>query len=140
MKGNRDGARADFLKRIAEIARTYKGPVALMSFERAIVAGLGELVPTVPRGSVVGSQQFLAGLWGKASRARKTPTASRLFGSVPDGIGFYAVDVKLVALARAWMTRQALDLPLFAWTVRTPRQRAAAARWADAPIFEGYEA
>jgi len=31
-------------------------------------------------------------------------------------------------------------LPLFTWTVRTPRQRAAAARWADAPIFEGYEA
>jgi hypothetical protein len=31
-------------------------------------------------------------------------------------------------------------LPLFTWTVRTLRQRARAARWADAPIFEGYEA
>jgi hypothetical protein len=38
------------------------------------------------------------------------------------------------------VSRQAADLPLFTWTVRTPRQRAAAARWADAPIFEGYEA
>ena len=41
-----------------------------------------------------------------------------------------------VAVARTWMRRHGLDLPLFTWTVRTPRQRAAAARWADAPIFE----
>jgi hypothetical protein len=31
-------------------------------------------------------------------------------------------------------------LPLFSWTIRTLRERAAAAKWADAPIFEGYEA
>jgi hypothetical protein len=42
-------------------------------------------------------------------------------------------------VARTWMTRHGVDLPLFTWTVRTPRQRARAARWADAPIFEGYE-
>ena len=38
------------------------------------------------------------------------------------------------------MTRHAIDLPLFSWTIRTRRERATAARWADAPIFEGYEA
>jgi glycerophosphoryl diester phosphodiesterase len=38
------------------------------------------------------------------------------------------------------MSRRSQDLPLFTWTVRTPRQRARAAKWADAPIFEGYEA
>ena len=32
------------------------------------------------------------------------------------------------------------ELPLFSWTIRTARERRAAARWADAPIFEGYEA
>jgi hypothetical protein len=29
--------------------------------------------------------------------------------------------------------------PLFTWTVRTPEDRAIAAAWADAPIFEGFE-
>jgi hypothetical protein len=29
-------------------------------------------------------------------------------------------------------------LPLFTWTVRTKENRATAAQWADAPIFEGY--
>jgi glycerophosphoryl diester phosphodiesterase len=48
--------------------------------------------------------------------------------------------VKLAAVARKWLVRQSLQIPLFTWTVRTPRQRATAARWADAPIFEGYEA
>jgi glycerophosphoryl diester phosphodiesterase len=140
VKGNRNGPRVEFLKKISQHAQGYKGPVALMSFERPIVAAFGEFAPRVPRGPVVGSQQFLAGLWGKASRAEKARVAPRLFGLGPESGSFYAVDIRLVALARAWMTRQALDVPLFTWTVRTPRQRAAAARWADAPIFEGYEA
>ncbi len=71
---------------------------------------------------------------------RESAAVSRAFGSGRGSVGFYAVDVKLVAVARKWMSRHAPDLPLFTWTVRTPRQRAAAARWADAPIFEGYEA
>jgi hypothetical protein len=33
-----------------------------------------------------------------------------------------------------------MGLPLFTWTVRTERERAIAAKWADAPIFEGYRA
>ena len=111
-----------------------------MSFDRKIVTALGELAPAIPRGAVVGGHQLLASLWTGRSGTRESPAASRVFGSAHDGVGFYAVDVKLVAVARKWMSRHALDLPLFTWTVRTPRQRAAAARWADAPIFEGYEA
>jgi hypothetical protein len=58
----------------------------------------------------------------------------------PEGVAFYAVQITIVAVARAWMRRRSQELPLFTWTVRTPRQQARAARWADAPIFEGYEA
>jgi hypothetical protein len=35
--------------------------------------------------------------------------------------------------------REVLDMPLFTWTVRTPKDRLRADRWADAPIFEGFE-
>jgi hypothetical protein len=38
------------------------------------------------------------------------------------------------------MIRHGVTLPLFSWTIRSRRERAAATRWADAPIFEGYEA
>lgn len=140
VKGKGRAPNAAFLEKIARQARAYGGPIALMSFNRAVVAALGERAPTIPRGAVVGGKQVLASLWAARGRMRKGGAASRIFGSKGVGVNFYAVDVKLVAGARKWTRRHALDLPLFTWTVRTPRQRAAAARWADAPIFEGYEA
>jgi glycerophosphoryl diester phosphodiesterase len=132
--------RPEFLERIARQASAYKGPIALMSFDRGSVAALGGLAPTVPRGPVVGGRQLIASLLAARRRRRESPAASRLFASAPEGVAFYAVDIKLAAVARSWMTRRGQALPLFTWTVRTLRQRARAARWADAPIFEGYEA
>jgi glycerophosphoryl diester phosphodiesterase len=129
---------APFLEEIARQAIAYKGPIALMSFNSTVVAALAELAPKVPRGLIVGGQQVVAKLWVGATRGRGDVVARELALGA-GGVAFYAVDVKLVAGARKWLARQALDLPLFTWTVRTPRQRAAAARWADAPIFEGYE-
>ena len=111
-----------------------------MSFDRRVVAALAELAPSVPRGVIIGSRQLISGLWASGSRGRAGPVAPRPLGSAPESIGFYAVQVNLVALARAWIRRRAHQLLLFTWTVRTPRQRARALRWADAPIFEGYEA
>jgi glycerophosphoryl diester phosphodiesterase len=132
--------RPEFLESIARQASAYDGPIALMSFDRGIVAALGALAPAVPRGLVIGGRQLIASLLAARSRRRESPAASRLFASAPEGVAFYAVEVKLAAVARAWMSRRGQDLPLFTWTVRTPRQRVRAARWADAPIFEGYEA
>ena len=57
----------------------------------------------------------------------------------PAGSAFLAIDVRLLRATRAWMTRRALDLPLYSWTIRSRRERATAARYADAPIFETYE-
>jgi len=139
VKANDATARGVFLDKIARAARGYHGPIALMSFNRSIVAELGVRAPKVPRGRVVGSQQILSALWAGRRAKRAGPARPRLLAPSRDGVAFYAVDVKLVAMARKWLTRNALDLPLFTWTVRTPRQRAVAARWADAPIFEGIE-
>jgi glycerophosphoryl diester phosphodiesterase len=129
-----------FLENVAQLAAAYGGPIALMSFDRTTVAALGQLAPAIPRGAVIGSRQMLSGLWVGRKKRRETPAASRLLASAPEGVAFYAVNTQLVALARGWMSRRSQDLPLFTWTVRTPRQRARAAKWADAPIFEGYEA
>ncbi len=36
--------------------------------------------------------------------------------------------------------REVVRMPLFTWTVRSDEDRLIAAQWADAPIFEGFEA
>lgn len=140
VKANGKAPPKTFLDKIARQARAYDGPIALMSFNRDVVAGLGRLAPTVPRGLVVGSHQLPAGWWAAPSAASRGRILTRLLGSAPTGIAFLAVDVRMLRRARAWVSQHAPELVLFSWTVRTARERRAAERWADAPIFEGYEA
>jgi glycerophosphoryl diester phosphodiesterase len=125
-----------FLDRIARQARAYKGPIALMSFDGDVVAALAKLAPTIPRGPVIG----LPKRWWATPAAAGSATIGRLLNRAPAGSGFLAVDVRMLRATRNWMTRHAISLPLFSWTIRTRRERATAARFADAPIFESYEA
>ena len=140
VKRNRRPPPAAFLPKIARLAGAYRGPLALMSFNREFVAAFVELAPGVPRGPVVGTHQLRPGWWMTPNRELKIAAVGRLLGRAPAGVGFYAVDVKMLRAAWDWRERAAPHLPLFSWTIRTARERAAAARWADAPIFEGYEA
>ena len=140
VKANGSTAPKSFLDKIARQARAYDGPIALMSFNRDVVAILGRLAPTIPRGLVVGSHQLRPGWWAAPSAANKSRNLTRLLGLPPAGLAFFAIDVRMLRLARAWLSRHAPELALFSWTIRTARERRAAAHWADAPIFEGYEA
>jgi len=128
-----------FLERVAKEAAAYQGPIALMSFDRDVVTALGGLAPGVPRGWIVGSHGLLARWWAATSTARKDAAIARVLAGAPAGISFLSVDVRLLRSVRAWLDSHAPELTLFCWTVRTQRQRTAAARWADAPTFEGYE-
>jgi glycerophosphoryl diester phosphodiesterase len=139
VKRNKEPPPASFLERIADAASAYVGPIALMSFDRTILTRLAPLAPGVPRGWIVGRHQLSARWWAAPRTARKDRAVSRLLATHPAGIAFLAVEVKIVGSARAWISANASALPLFSWTIRTRRERAAAARWADAPIFEGYE-
>lgn len=131
--------RAGFLERIAEQAVAYAGPIALMSFDRAFVVGLGRLAPGIPRGLITGVEGLPSDWQAMPAGAGKQAAVEAVLGTAPDGIAFHAVDVNMLPEAAAWMARQPVRLPLFSWTIRTPEQREAAARWADAPIFETYE-
>jgi glycerophosphoryl diester phosphodiesterase len=126
-----------FLDRIARHARAYQGPIGLMSFDRTVVAALSKLAATVPRGPVIGSHQLSARWWATPGAAGPA-TIGRLLNRTPAGSSFLAVDVRMLRATRAFMRAQAMEVPLFGWTIRTPRERATAARFADAPIFEGY--
>jgi hypothetical protein len=110
-----------------------------MSFNREVVAGLGRLAPRLPRGLVVGSHRLPPSWWAAPSAANKSRILTRMPGSAPTGLSFFAIDVRMLRSARVWLSQHAPELALFSWTIRTVRERATAARWADAPIFEGYE-
>jgi glycerophosphoryl diester phosphodiesterase len=120
--------------RVAEVLRAYAGPVAAMSFDPAQITVLAEAAPGLPRGIVaerphgdpakreVGPRRRLAHL-GQTLRAR------------PHFVAYSVRDLPACApLAARWL----FGLPLLTWTVRTPQERARAARWADQMIFEGF--
>jgi glycerophosphoryl diester phosphodiesterase len=140
VKINKSAPPPSFLDKIARQARAYRGPIGLMSFNANAVAELGRLAPTVPRGLVVGSHTLPRSWWVTPGGANKARILNRRLGSAPAGLAFFAIDVRILRHARAWMSRHAPELALFSWTIRTARARRAAAQWADAPIFEGYEA
>lgn len=131
-----------FLSEIARLAKLYKRPLALMSFDPAVVAAIGRLAPEVPRGIVSGSY-FDAdgkGWWPDSplTDARRRALAS-LLESGQAAPSFYAYEVGALP-APATQRARAQGLPVLTWTVRTEDQRRIAKQHADAPIFEGFEA
>ncbi|MDX2202425.1 MAG: glycerophosphodiester phosphodiesterase family protein [Hyphomicrobiaceae bacterium] len=131
---------AAFLDRIADAARAYKGPIALMSFNLDVVAALAHLAPRIPRGLVLGRQEVLHSWLARAGRAPEGTALSRILEGALGHVSFFAVGVNVLKGAAAWRKQGGHDIALFSWTVRSKAQRATAARYADAPIFEGYEA
>ena len=128
-----------FLKNIADRASGYHGPIALMSFDPAVIAALQTLAPTVPRGLVSGSYVSASGehWW----QDQLTPERSahlrdlRDFDSV--GASFAAYEVAALPTA-ATAALRARGLRIFTWTVRTDADVALAAAYADSMIFEGF--
>lgn len=133
--------RRRFLEKVAAEASTYatrhRGTISLMSFDRHTVEALGEIAPHLPRGWVVGRHQLLQRGSPKAPAKRLTVPA--LLATAPAGLAYLNVDVGMLPQASAWMKRRTHKVPLFAWTIRTPQERAIAAAFADAAVFEDYE-
>lgn len=131
-----------FLNQIAAHAAAYEGPVALMSFDPAVMAALRELAPGVPRGIVSGGYKDEHGetWWRDQIDAARAERLAHLLESGPADCAFFAYHVKSLPTPVTRFVREVMGLPLFTWTVRSPEDRAIAEAWTDAPIFEGYEA
>ena len=128
----------DFLGAIAKQAQRYRGPLALMSFDPAVMAALKILAPGIPRGIVSGS--FLGPGWWRPQIGRARRAALRdLLESSPAAPDFYAYQVSALPTPVTQFVREVLGLPLFTWTVRSSKDRARAQKWADAMIFEGFQ-
>jgi glycerophosphoryl diester phosphodiesterase len=128
-----------FIATIGRQATAYAGPIALMSFDPAVMTALKDAAPGIPRGIVSGIYQG-DGWWRDKIDEDRSYRLSHLLDSGPVSPDFFAYHVDDLPTPVTRFIREGLGMPLFTWTVRTPEQRAAAARWADAPIFEGFEA
>ncbi len=133
LKSHFDGDRR-LVARVAETLGNYKGPVAAMSFDPAMVEMLRSIAPVLPRG-IVAQRRYDD--WPELPPAERRSMGNLLHvpRTRPQFIAYAIRD--LPALAPLAM-RLVCGLPLLTWTVRTDAERRRAARWASQIIFEGW--
>jgi len=135
VKSHFDGDRK-LVKRMADVLSSYKGPVVGMSFDPDQVVALREIIPSRPHG-IVAEHDYTEQDWPEASpEQRHGMTHLRHFFRTQPAFVAYWVN-ELPSLAPG-LARHVFRCPLLTWTVRTPEQRARAARYADQIIFEGF--
>jgi len=105
-------------RRAAEVLANYSGPVAVMSFDPALVEAVRRLAPGLTRGIV----------------AERMPRLRSLLRARPQFVAYSVKNLPALApLAARWL----FGLPLLTLTIRSDEDRERAARWADQVIFEG---
>lgn len=121
--------------RVAAVVRSYTGPVAIKSFDPAVVAHLRRNAPC-PLG-MVAEAVYADPEWAVLEPGRKRDLAAlaHFAETRPDFLSYRVADLPHAA---PHLCRTALGLPVMTWTVRGPAQRQAAARWADQIVFEGF--
>ena len=128
----RDGK---FEANIASMLASYKGPVAVMSFDPYSLAAFREVAPDLPRGLIAerfDDQHYWSHLTTWQRLAMRNLLASAI--ARPH---FIAYDIRALPALAPLVARTLFGLPLIAWTVRTKDERERALRYADAMIFEG---
>jgi glycerophosphoryl diester phosphodiesterase len=135
LKSAFDGDRR-LAKRMSQVLAGYSGPAVGMSFDPDQVMALRETMPKLPRG-IVAERHYTEADWPEASatQRREMTHLRHAFRTQPHFIAYW---VNELPAAAPWIARHGFGLPLLTWTVRTPEQRARAARYADQMIFEGF--
>lgn len=124
-----------FLFKVCRMAACYDGPIALMSFDPAVIAVAREYAPQVPRGLISGSYNG-EGWWNEQIDADRAARLRDLIGISDIEPDFVAYEVAALDTPVIRYVRDVLQLPVFTWTVRTDKDRSLAEAFADAPIFE----
>jgi glycerophosphoryl diester phosphodiesterase len=129
-------------ERVAEIAADYRGPLALKSFDPAIIAHFrergrppGPAIAPCPLG-VVAEANYADPYWSALSAEQKRSLANFLHypETRPDFLSYCVDDLPT---AVPFLFRCLAATPVMTWTVRTNAQREVAAQWADQIVFEG---
>jgi glycerophosphoryl diester phosphodiesterase len=135
VKSHFDGDRK-LVRRMAQVLASYSGPAVGMSFDPDQVLGLRETMPALPRG-IIAQRNYDDDYWKKLTRNQRQDMLHlrHAFRTRPHFVAYW---VNQLPAPAPWIARNLFGLPLLTWTVRTPEQRARAARYADQMIFEGF--
>jgi glycerophosphoryl diester phosphodiesterase len=136
VKSHFDGDRR-LVRRMAEVLRSYTGPVAGMSFDPDQVMALRGTMPELPRG-IVAQSAYSEADWPEATATQREGMRhlKHAFRTRPDFVAYWVNDLPAAA---PWIARHVFGLPVLTWTVRTPEQRTRAGLYADQMIFEGFQ-
>ena len=136
VKSHFDGDRR-LVKRMAEVLAVLFRPCGRHVLRSGPGAGAARTDPRPRRAASWRSANIPTTSGRKHSaeqRRRHDASAPRL----PHPAAFRRLLGQRAAGAAPWIARNIFGLPLLTWTVRTPEQRARAARYADQMIFEGF--
>lgn len=125
-----------FVSGVAEAVARYAGPAVLMSFDPAVLDIAREVAPGVPRGLVAGRYRD-TGWWSDRLAPERRAALTALADADRLDIAFANYHVADLPTAETEAMRASGRRLVFAWTVRTADDRDRAARFADAPVFEG---
>lgn len=114
----------------------YAGPVAVMSFDPAVMAEMGRLMPHIPRGLTTGT-------FDPDSYAPMPPDLCARLRDIPD-----YTDVGASFISHSWsdLTRDRVSAlkqagaKILCWTIKSPEAEFKARQVADNITFEGYAA
>lgn len=122
-------------ERVRALVADYPGPIAIKSFDPAVIAHLRR-DPPCPLG-IVAEASYDDPEWSALPVPLRRDLAEVLHfeATRPDFLSYHVDDLPH---AVPYLCRSMLGRPVIAWTVRNPTQRSVAARWADQIVFEGF--
>ena len=134
LKSRFDGDRR-LVQRAAAVLANYAGPVAVMSFDPALIEAARQIAPGLTRG-IVAERYYAHYEWDRLPSAEKRRMA-HLLHALRTRPQFIAYSLRDLPAAAPLIARMLFGRPLLTWTVRSEADRARARRWADQIIFEG---
>lgn len=122
--------------RVAAVAKAYRGPLVIKSFDPKVIAHWQTLDTGIPAG-IVGMSEYSHHEYNACTAAEKHAMANLLHmpQTRPDFLSWQVNDLE-TAVPFLW--RSGMGKPLMSWTVRTPANVAMAKARADQMVFEGF--
>ena len=122
--------------RVAPALSSYRGRVAVMSFDPDSVRAMKRLSPHLPRGLT--ADAFAKGPdWGHLSPPHRF-ALRHLLSAADVRPAFVSYGIHDLPAPAPLLLRR-LGVKLIAWTIRTPADRAKAYRYTDQMTFEGFD-
>lgn len=135
LKSDWDG-KEELPVKVCELLNDYAGPVAVMSFDPALVDAFRRIAPGLPRG-IVAEWKMKPSDWPGMNWFTRFKLAYLLhsFSTKPH---FVSYDVNGLPAIAPLIAKHLMGMKLICWTVRSKEQQKRALWWSDQITFENF--